>query len=81
MITSSGVICDICGKYILPLDLEEQVNTFQIKSIDGDLHCHNVCKQNLIECKENWHELPEGRIKEAYKNAYKEVIKCSSNYE
>lgn len=51
MITSSGIVCDICGKYILVmLDPYEQVYTFSVQGIDRKLHCDNACKQILIGC-------------------------------
>jgi len=46
MITSSGAKCDVCGKWIFPIDPDELVHTFSVKGIDQKLHCDNKCKQN-----------------------------------
>jgi len=67
MITSSGAICDICGKYILPLDPKERVNCFGIKGITETLHCDNKCKELLLNIKKDWTQLPkEGRLYKAF---------------
>jgi len=68
-ITSSGARCDVCGNYILPIDLDEMVNAFSMKGIQGTLHCHNKCKALLEDLQgqtERWKELPEGPIKELF---------------
>ena len=65
-ITSSGAICDVCGKYILPLDPEERVNLFSIKGIDRTLHCDNACKKILIDADKDWKKLPSGPLRKAF---------------
>lgn len=68
MITSSGAICDICGKYILPLDPDEMVNCFGVKGVKETLHCDNKCKQLLLSINNDWTKLPkEGRLYKAFK--------------
>ena len=67
MITSSGVICDVCGKYILPILLDEMVNHFGVKGIKEELHCDNACKKLVLEIGKDWSKLPhEGRIYKAF---------------
>ena len=72
MITSSGVVCDVCGKYILPLDPDELVNFFSIKGIKETLHCDNKCKQLLLSINKDWTKLPkEGRLYKAFEEQQK----------
>ena len=66
MITSSGAICDVCGKYILPLDPEERVNTFSVEGANRLLHCHNACKEKVLLAGSDWHLLPPGPLREAF---------------
>jgi len=62
MITSSGALCDVCDKYILPL-LDEKVNCFGVKGIAQKLHCHNKCKELVLSIGNEWEKLPEeGRL-------------------
>lgn len=75
MITSSGAICDICGKYILPLDPDESVNSFSIKGIKETLHCDNQCKQLLLNINKDWTKLPkEGRLYKVFKENHAKTI-------
>lgn len=69
MITSSGVHCDVCGNYILPLDPDERVNEFGVRGIDRVLHCHNTCKISVRECGQNWERLPPGPLRTAFADA------------
>jgi hypothetical protein len=69
MITSSGALCDVCGKYILPLlsmfglEETERVNEFKVKGITEILHCDNKCKELLQTIGKDWTKLPkEGRL-------------------
>jgi len=69
-ITSSGPMCDVCGDYILPLDPEERVNTFNIGGIRETLTCHNKCKAVLVAAGTDWKLLPEkGSIYKAFAKA------------
>ena len=69
MITSSGAKCDVCGKFILPIDPDELVHTFTVKGIDRDLHCDNKCKQLLIDAGKDWRKLPDGPLRKAFEEA------------
>jgi hypothetical protein len=78
MITSSGAICDVCGKYILPLlslfglEETERVNEFNMKGIDETLHCDNKCKELLANINKDWTKLPkEGRLYKAFEEYHK----------
>lgn len=46
-ITSSGVICDVCGQYILL----ESFDNFTLKGRKQQFHCHSSgdCKDNLFK--------------------------------
>jgi hypothetical protein len=70
MITQSGLICDVCGKYILPIS-DEMVHRFRIKGIDCDLICDNACKEILENAmvKQDWKALPEGPLRKAFSEA------------
>jgi hypothetical protein len=75
MITSSGAICDVCGKYILPLlsmfglEETERVNEFSVKGINETLHCDNKCKELLQNIGNDWIKLPkEGRLYKAFED-------------
>jgi len=71
MISSSGEICDVCGKYILPLDPDERVNFFKIKGIEEELHCDNKCKKLLKTIEKDWRKLPKmGRLYQAFAEYY-----------
>jgi len=67
MITQSGPVCDICGKYILPIG-DELVHGFRIKGVDADLVCDNGCKIILEKVMEiqDWKILPEGPLRRAF---------------
>ena len=69
MITSSGAKCDVCGRYILPIDPDELVHTFKVSGINKDLHCDNACKQKIIDCGSDWNKLPEGPLRKAFEEA------------
>jgi hypothetical protein len=70
MITQSGPVCDVCGKYILPI-ADEKVHNFRIKGIDADLVCDNACKEILESAmvKQDWKALPEGPLRKAFSEA------------
>ena len=61
-IVSSGVRCDVCGEYILPI-FDESVNPFTIPGVSGTLHCHDKCKQTLIDAGRDWKKLPCGPVR------------------
>lgn len=69
MITSSGAVCDVCGKHILPIDPDERVNIFSVAQIPGkELHCHNKCKESVLKCEGDWQKLPEGPLRKVYED-------------
>jgi len=77
MITSSGAICDVCGKYILPLlsmfglEETERVNEFGMKGIKETLHCDNKCKELLQSIGNDWTKLPkEGRLYKTFEEHF-----------
>lgn len=70
MITASGAKCDVCGKFILPLDPDELVHTFSVAQMPGrDLHCDNKCKQAILDAGSDWQRLPKGPLRDAYEEA------------
>ena len=68
MITSSGAKCDVCGKYILPVQPGEMVNNFAIVGIKQALHCDNACRvlvEQAIKVKD-YKLLPHGPLREVF---------------
>ena len=70
MITKSGVICDVCDKYIL---FDKSINPFSAKGIKETLHCHDGCKKIVSKTSEenNYKLLPEGRLRRCFEEAEK----------
>ena len=69
MITSSGVRCDVCGKFILPLDPDERVHEFSLQGVKNMLHCDNKCKAllaDLMQSDKDWRKLPDGPIRKLF---------------
>ena len=76
MITRSGAVCDVCGKYILPVQPDERVNNFAIVGIKNTLHCDNACRV-LVE--RLWKEkdytiLPQGPLRKIYEDNAAELV-------
>lgn len=67
-ITAAGAVCDVCGKYILPMP-GELVHKFSVKQIDADMHCDNACKGLLIAAGSDWQKLPTGPLRKAFEEA------------
>lgn len=67
--SSSGVVCDVCEKYVLL----ESFHNFSIPGIDQMLQCHDSCKPILLEVveKKDWTLLPEGPIRRCFRDHYK----------
>ena len=68
MITSSGAMCDVCGKYILPVQPGERVNNFAVVGIKQALHCDNACRK-LVEqsfAAKDWKLLPHGPLRKVF---------------
>lgn len=77
-ITSSGVICDVCGEYILL----EEYHSFTLKGHKQQLHCHSSgdCKDNLFKASDSgdWKLLPvESPIRMAYEKIDSQVEELS----
>ena len=66
-ITSSGVMCDVCGKFIL----FEEYQEFSVHGIEKRLHCDMKCKQLLIDAGTDWEKLPDGPLRKAFEQATK----------
>lgn len=66
MITSSGPQCDVCGKYILPVDPAEMVNVFTVPAFTNELHACNTCKTAWPTFGGKWTNLPDGPLRRAY---------------
>jgi len=68
-VTSSGVVCDVCGKLVL-LDT---MHRFEVEGISQALHCHHTtCKATLDACEKDWHLLPEGPLRKAFNEAFED---------
>ena len=68
-ITSSGVVCDVCGEYILL----EDCFAFSVRGCKTEMHCHEGCKPVLIAAKDDWHKLPAGPLRRAFEVAHGEA--------
>ncbi len=66
MITSSGPRCDVCWNHIL---LDRECNPFSVIGINRELHCHDHCKQKLIDCGNKWESLPNGPLRILFEKA------------
>ncbi len=66
-ITEAGAKCDVCGNYIL--DPQDHVNSFKLEGIERMLHCDDKCKEKLKKAaeKNDWKMLPEGPLRNAFK--------------
>lgn len=64
-ITSSGPVCDVCGKYIL---LDKTMEWFSVEGISGKLCCHMKCKPDLVYAIDNkdWTLLPPGPLRDVF---------------
>jgi hypothetical protein len=71
-ITSSGLVCDVCGKHILPI-FDESYERFSVRGIGHELQCHNACKQSLVDAGGDWEKLPEGPLRKAFSVAAAEA--------
>lgn len=65
-ITSSGVVCDVCGHYILL----EDCFAFGVNNVRQEMHCHEGCKPALVAAKDDWHKLPAGPLRRAFEVAH-----------
>lgn len=66
MIRQSGPWCDVCNDPIL---LDVSINPFRCKGIDQELHCHDKCKDTLIDVGRDWTKLPDGPLRKAFEDA------------
>ena len=71
MITSHGPRCDVCGCYILGIDSTDRVEFFTVEQIPSEspFCCHSKCKLVVINCAEDWHNLPGGPLRALYEEA------------
>jgi len=73
-ITSSGPMCDVCGKYILPIDPNEKVHSFSVKGVEQGLICDSACKVRVETCGGDYKKLPEGPLRVAFAEVASELI-------
>lgn len=73
MVTESGLICDVCGRYILPITGKEIGTVFRVKWIDENLVYCNKCKAILRKASKSgdWKMLPDGPLRQAFEEAAK----------
>lgn len=81
VVTSSGLKCDVCGGYILPLP-GVRYNSFRIRGIDRELHVcaretgeQPQCQRKLEAAMKSkrWEDLPSGPLRKAFEDAKKEA--------
>jgi hypothetical protein len=77
-ITSSGVKCDVCGNYVLPIIGDETYNPFRLKHIKKDLH---ACDKCIVIIKDldtglggsgDWTKLPDGPLRKVFEEFHEE---------
>lgn len=75
--TSSGPICDVCGKYILPI-FDERMYQLKIEGIEKVLDAHSECGAQVHRiCAQpngTWKDLPEGPLRKAFEKQHKELF-------
>lgn len=74
MITNSGLMCDVCNGYILPIIHDDYVS-FKMKMFENTFHCHKNCKplvEKLMKEKTYKH-LSKGNLKSAFEQAEKQI--------
>ena len=70
MITSSGLRCDVCGHYILPV-VNEEYSAFRCNGIDTELHCHDRECRPILESSlaaKDWTMLPAGPLRKVFED-------------
>ena len=73
-ITSSGVKCDVCGRFILL----EDYYPFTLTGIDQELHADKKCLEIIKSIDKNnggdgdWTKLPDGPLKDVFKDSQEE---------
>ena len=67
-VTSSGLVCDVCGNHILPF-IDESYERFGVRGIERELAAHNACKQSLVDAGTEWEKLPPGPLRTAFEEA------------
>ena len=79
MITSSGLMCDVCGKFILPLP-GVTYSSFKCKGIDAELHCHDKGCYDLLNKSldaKDWKMLPVGPLRIVFEEAQQNNMESS----
>lgn len=69
MITSSGLKCDICGDFILPI-ICDVAKTWSYDGFDNTLHAHPKCYAPIhrMDMVDALKKLPEGPLEKAIKD-------------
>lgn len=69
-IRQAGPWCDVCAGYIL---LDTSINSFSVKGIQGELHCHDRCKPLVIQAMESkdYTILPAGPLRTCFEEHYR----------
>ena len=65
MLTPSGPMCDVCGKYIL---LDPSMETFAVQGITQALTCHTKCRPAVEDALKgtSWKLLPDGPLRKVF---------------
>ena len=70
-LTPSGYKCDVCGIYILGLT-EDEVHPVKLTILDEQIDACKTCIEIIKDISGgDWHDLPEGPLKEVFKEAEK----------
>lgn len=73
MITSSGLICDVCGKYIFPLFHTEE--SFNISGNDFSAHSECIPIVKKMVAVKDFKILPMGPLRSMYESQEPPTIK------
>lgn len=79
-LTQAGFLCDVCGQFMVTEMLGDRgIEQFTTQKDGPMMHCHDKCKQALIDCDNDWQKLPDGPLRQAYEKASLRVAeKCSA---
>jgi hypothetical protein len=75
-ITSSGLVCDVCGNYIMPWDGDYMV--LKVTGIEAELHCDPRCTERLTAAGNDWTQLPAGPLRTVFEKHEKAQLPRSA---
>ena len=65
-------MCAVCGKtFIAEILLGKSIQFASVKGLDHDICVHDQCRDVLEQNGPDWHNLPEGPLRQAFDDAEK----------